>query len=162
MSYGLQDPHDPAPAPAALTSSSFPFSHSVPTKLGSRWVLRHARCTYAWEHLAHAVPPSWDTLLQRLTWLIPSSPLSPWLNITALARPILSAHFKMTKSGAPGYLSQLSTGLQLRSWSHSSWIWAPHQAMCWTAQRLEPTSDSASPSLCPSLTRILCLSFSQK
>ena len=30
----------------------------------------------------------------------------------------------------PGWLSQLSIRLQVRSWSHSLWVWAPHQALC--------------------------------
>ena len=33
--------------------------------------------------------------------------------------------------GAPGWLSRLSGRLQLRSWSHSPWVPAPHQALCW-------------------------------
>ena len=31
----------------------------------------------------------------------------------------------------PGWLSWLSGRLQLRSWSHSSWVQAPCQALCW-------------------------------
>ena len=34
-------------------------------------------------------------------------------------------------TGVPGWLSQLSIWLWLRSWSHSSWIQAPHRALCW-------------------------------
>ena len=34
-------------------------------------------------------------------------------------------------SGVPGWLSQLSVQLWLRSWSHSSWVQAPRQALCW-------------------------------
>ena len=49
--------------------------------------------------------------------------------------------------GAPGWLSQLSLRLQLRSWSHSSWVWAPHQALCWQLRAW-------------SLLRILCLPLS--
>ena len=30
-------------------------------------------------------------------------------------------------SGAPGWLSQLSIWLWLRSWSHCSWVWVPHR-----------------------------------
>ena len=33
--------------------------------------------------------------------------------------------------GAPGWLSQLSVPLQLRSWSCSLWVRALHQALCW-------------------------------
>ena len=32
---------------------------------------------------------------------------------------------------APGWLSWLSVWLWLRSWSHSSWVWAPRRALCW-------------------------------
>ena len=34
-------------------------------------------------------------------------------------------------SGAPGWLSQLCIRLQLRSWSHGSWVHAQCQALCW-------------------------------
>ena len=33
--------------------------------------------------------------------------------------------------GAPGWLSGLNVSLRLRSWSHSSWVQAPHRALCW-------------------------------
>ena len=33
--------------------------------------------------------------------------------------------------GVPGWLSWLSMCLWLRSWSHGSWVWAPHWALCW-------------------------------
>ena len=36
-----------------------------------------------------------------------------------------------TALGAPGWLSQLSVRLQLRSWSHSPWAQAPCRALCW-------------------------------
>ena len=32
--------------------------------------------------------------------------------------------------GVPGWLSQLSIRFQLRSWSHGSWVQAPHRALC--------------------------------
>ena len=32
--------------------------------------------------------------------------------------------------GAPGWLSRLDIGLQLRSWSHGLWVWALHRALC--------------------------------
>ena len=47
---------------------------------------------------------------------------------------------------APGWLSRLSVQLQLRSWSPSSWVWVPHQALCWQL-RAWSASDSVSPSL---------------
>lgn len=34
-------------------------------------------------------------------------------------------------AGAPGWLSWLSVRLQLSSWSHSPWVRAPRQALCW-------------------------------
>ena len=37
---------------------------------------------------------------------------------------------KMIISGVPGWLSQLSFWLQLRSWSYSWWVRAPCQALC--------------------------------
>ena len=33
--------------------------------------------------------------------------------------------------GAPGWLSWISVRLELRSWSHGSWVQAPRQALCW-------------------------------
>ena len=44
--------------------------------------------------------------------------------------------------GVPGWLSQLSVWVRLRSWYHGSWVRAPRQALCW-----QPASDSVSPSL---------------
>ena len=38
---------------------------------------------------------------------------------------------EICRHGEPGWLSQLSFRLQLGSWSHGSWVWALHQAMCW-------------------------------
>ena len=54
--------------------------------------------------------------------------------------------------GAPGWLSQLSHRLRLRSWSHGSWVWAPHRALCCQPVSTEPALDLLSPSLCPSPT----------
>ena len=36
---------------------------------------------------------------------------------------------KILRCGVPGWLSQLSIQFWLRSWSHSSWVWAPHWAL---------------------------------
>ena len=60
--------------------------------------------------------------------------------------------------GAPGWFSLLSVWLRLRSWSHGSWVWAPHL----TAQSLEPAWDSESPSLSLSAPPLLTLSLSLK
>ena len=49
--------------------------------------------------------------------------------------------------GAPGWLSRLSVWLRLRSWSHGSWVQAPHRALCWQLRA-------------GSLLRILCLPLS--
>ena len=39
--------------------------------------------------------------------------------------------FESRVEGVPGWLSQLSVWLLLRSCSHGLWVWAPHQALCW-------------------------------
>ena len=39
------------------------------------------------------------------------------------------SHKKQEKQGVPGWLSQLSVRLQLRSRSHGPWVRAPHQAL---------------------------------
>ena len=46
-----------------------------------------------------------------------------------------------------GWLSWLSVGLQLRSWSHSLWVWALNQACC--CQCRACLGSSVPPSLCP-------------
>ena len=48
---------------------------------------------------------------------------------------------------APGWLSQLSVQLQLRSWSHSLWVRAQCRALCWQLRAW-------------SLLQILCLPLS--
>ena len=54
---------------------------------------------------------------------------------------------KMWYRGA-WWLSWLSGWLRLWSWSHSLWVWAPHQALCWQFRAW---------SLCPILCRPLSL-----
>ena len=49
--------------------------------------------------------------------------------------------------GASGWLSQLSVWLQLRSWSHGSWVQARHWALCWHLRACLGSSSSIS--LCP-------------
>ena len=39
--------------------------------------------------------------------------------------------YKQNPPRAPGWLSRLGDQLQLRSWSHSSWVQALHRALCW-------------------------------
>ena len=55
--------------------------------------------------------------------------------------------YKNLLNGAPGWLSWLSVQLRLRSWSHSLWVRAPHQALCWQLRTW-------------SLLQILCLLLS--
>ena len=59
--------------------------------------------------------------------------------------------------GVPGWLSLLSVWLQLRSWSHGSWVWAPSQALCWQL-RAWILLQILSPSLCTSPACTLSLS----
>ena len=65
--------------------------------------------------------------------------------------------------GASGWLSQLSVQLRLRSWSHSSWVRALHQAR---TDSVESAWGSLSLSLslpfCPSPTHLFSLSVSNK
>ena len=57
-----------------------------------------------------------------------------------------------------GWLSQLSMQLRLRSWSHGSWVQAPHWALCW---QLRAWSLLWSLCLCSlPLPRSFCLSVS--
>ena len=71
-----------------------------------------------------------------------------------------SRDIKKDFDGAPGWLSQLSVWLWLRSWSHGLWVKALHWALCWQLS-LESASDSVSLSLCSSPLS-LCLCLSQK
>ena len=64
--------------------------------------------------------------------------------------------------GVPGWLSQLSIQLRLRSWSHSSWVQAPRWALYWQLRAWSLLRIRCLPlSLCPSPTRAqacLCVS----
>ena len=68
-------------------------------------------------------------------------------------------------TGVPGWLSRLSVWLQLRSWSHGSWVHTSSQALCWQLRACSqlqilclPLSLSLSlclPHLCsPSLSKV--------
>ena len=63
--------------------------------------------------------------------------------------------------GAPGWLSQLSGWLRLRSWSRGPWVRAPRRALCWQLRDW-----SLFQILCLLLSDpppfMLCLSLSQK
>ena len=54
---------------------------------------------------------------------------------------------KARSTGAPAWLSRLGVWLQLRSWSHSSWVQALCRALCWQLRAWR-------------LLRILCLPLS--
>ena len=68
--------------------------------------------------------------------------------------PTLKSSWNEIHLGAPPWLSRLSIRLQLRSWSHGSWVRALRQP-----QSLEPASDSVSPSLSAPPPLILYLSL---
>ena len=51
-------------------------------------------------------------------------------NLSLYLKPVTDI-LKILLTGVPGWLSQLSIQLQLRSWSHGSWVQAPRQALCW-------------------------------
>ena len=90
---------------------------------------------------------------------------APWRasmpsNISA---PCAGNSLKIMLSRVPRWLSWLSNQLQLRSWSHSSWVWAPCQALCWQLRAWRLLQILCLPlSLCPSPTHAQWLSLSQK
>ena len=71
-------------------------------------------------------------------------PNSKWYSVSLLLTEVVQ---REKERGAPGWLSRLSIWLRLRSRSHSSWVRAPRQALCWWLRAW-------------SLLRILCLLFS--
>ena len=73
---------------------------------------------------------------------------------------VLLSNQKEWNLGAPGWLSQLTEQLQLRSWSRSPWVWAPRWALCWQCRTC--LGLSLSPCLSASSTHTLSLSLSQK
>ena len=60
----------------------------------------------------------------------------------------------------PAWLSWLNVGLQLRSWSHGLWIWAPYRALHWQCGVCLWFSLSPSPSF--SVSPLLSLFLSLK
>ena len=60
------------------------------------------------------------------------------------------------KKEEPGWLSQLSVQLWLRSWSHGSWVQAPCRALCWQLRAWSLLPLSVPPPL------MLCLSLKNK
>ena len=63
-------------------------------------------------------------------WILAPRPWKIHINITLwfISYRLLKKYFH---SGARGWLSWLSVWLRLRSWSHGSWVKAPHRALCW-------------------------------
>ena len=70
--------------------------------------------------------------------------------------------FRNTNIGAPGWLSKLSIQLQLRSWSHGSWVRDTRWALCWQLRAWSCFGFCVllSVSLCPSPVRALSRSRS--
>ena len=64
-------------------------------------------------------------------------------------------------TGAPGWLGRLGVALQLRSWSHGSWLWVPRQALCWQLRAWILLQMLCLPLSAPPLF-VLCLSLSNK
>ena len=67
---------------------------------------------------------------------------------------LFKSFFKNSPAGAPGWLSWLSVQLRLRPGSHSLWVQAPCQALCWQIRAW-----SLLWILCPSLSATLPLMF---
>ena len=70
--------------------------------------------------------------------------------------------FKAKNQGEPGWLSQLSVRLQLRSPSLQFVSLSPAPGSVLTAQSLDPALDAVSPSLSAPPPLMLCPSLSQK
>ena len=101
--------------------------------------------------------------------LAPSRTLSSCVNLsTSCAFPPLITQWshwggETEHLGVPGGLSQLSVQLGLRSWSHSSWVWAPRQALCWQLRAWSLLQILCLPlSLCPSPAHTLSVCLNNK
>ena len=66
--------------------------------------------------------------------------------------------FIVQMARAPEWLSQLNLQLQLRSWSHDSWVQSPASGSVLSAQSLVSALDSVSPLLSAPPLPTLCLS----
>ena len=105
---------------------------------------------------------------RRYRWL-PNSPLGRFLRwewllpFRALMVVLHNLSKKDYRGGAPLWLSRLGVQLRPRSWSHSSWVRALCQALCWQlrAWSLLLLLFCVSFSLCSSPAHALSLSVSQ-
>ena len=79
--------------------------------------------------------------------------------VTMIMLHLLTWFIRIMFRGA--WVARLSIWLQLRSWSHASWVWAPHRTLCWQLRAclLRILCLPLSVALPPFM---LCLSLSQK
>ena len=127
---------------------------------GHTWVSQLVECPIS----AQVIPPgSWvwaphqALRYQQSPLGILCPPFCPSPHLRALTLS-LSKINKTLKRGAPGWLSRLSIWLWFRSWSHGSWVWAPHRALC--CQHGARFGSSVPLSLCPFPAGSLSLSLS--
>ena len=78
-------------------------------------------------------------------------------------KPRMMPVYNKNLVGVPGWLSQLSIWLRLRSWSHVLWVRAPHQALYWQLRAWSLLQIQIPPlSLCPTPACAQSLSVFQK
>ena len=136
-----------APASQALSSSATTFS-----PYGEEWILSPTTSLSS----NHGQSNREELKTSNRSWplTLPSKTILHWRNrIKNVDNMLLSVHkwhtwyrsrnseereiilfwigWKSFIRGAPGWLSQLSSRLQLRSWSHSLRVRAPRRALCW-------------------------------
>ena len=108
-----------------------PLQSSIPPSLNGCWLwtpVSH-RFFYLWmttDWCLHGTPSVlWELFLLR-NYYVYGHCVEDFIKTLLHTSP-----FKITHLGAPGWFSWLSVWLWLRSWSHGSWVWAPHWALCW-------------------------------
>ena len=80
-----------------------------------------------------------------------------------MATKTIKRRVELEKHRAPRGLSRLSVQLRLRSWSHGSWVWGPHWALCCQCRAYFWPSVPCPPRLLPSsCTHVLFLSLQNK
>ena len=110
----------------------------------SIWLLILAQVMISWFKSSSLTSGSMVTMrsLFGILSLCRSLPLPHSLDLS-----LLKNKKKINVKGAPGWLSQLSVWLWLRSWSHGLWVRAPRCTLCWQLRARN-------------LFRILCLPLS--